>query len=64
MLSGKLEEQLKKWAQIKTDEVPKVNAQIKQVDLPALIIKERRPRRKEIASSCPRCICPVRRKEG
>ena len=39
MLNTKLEEQLKKWAQIKTDDVPKVSAQIKQVDLPALIIK-------------------------
>jgi hypothetical protein len=38
MLNGKLDEQLKKWAQIKTDDVPKVSAQIKQVDLPALII--------------------------
>ena len=39
MLSTKLDEQLKKWAQIKTDDVPKVSASIKQLDLPALIIK-------------------------
>jgi photosystem II stability/assembly factor-like uncharacterized protein len=39
MLSTKLDEQLKKWAQIKTDDVPKVSAAIKQLDLPALIIK-------------------------
>jgi len=38
LLSGKLDEQLKKWAQIKADDVPKVSAQIKQVDLPALVI--------------------------
>src|ERR1700730_3064867 len=39
MLGTKLDEQLKKWAQIKTDDVPKVSAAIKQLDLPALIIK-------------------------
>jgi hypothetical protein len=39
MLSTKLDEQLKKWTQIKTDDVPKVSAAIKQLDLPALIIK-------------------------
>ncbi|PYL05497.1 MAG: glycosyl hydrolase [Verrucomicrobia bacterium] len=38
MLSGQLEEQLKKWAQIKSDDVPKVSASIKQLDLPALVI--------------------------
>lgn len=37
-LSTKLDEQLKKWEQIKKDEVPKVSALIKQVDLPALTI--------------------------
>ena len=30
MLSGQLDEQLKKWAQIKADDVPKVSALIKQ----------------------------------
>jgi len=38
MLSGQLDEQLKKWAQIKTEEVPKIGAQIKQLDLPALTV--------------------------
>ncbi|MEY2541381.1 MAG: hypothetical protein QOI22_983, partial [Verrucomicrobiota bacterium] len=38
MLSGKLDEQLRKWEQIKKDDVPKVSALIKQVDLPALVI--------------------------
>ena len=37
-LSGQLDEQLKKWAQIKTDDVPKVSGAIKQLDLPALIV--------------------------
>lgn len=37
-LSGQLDQQLKKWAQIKSDDVPKVSAAIKQLDLPALII--------------------------
>jgi len=38
MLNGQLDQQLKKWGQIKTDDVPKVSALIKQLDLPALII--------------------------
>ena len=38
LLSGQLEEQLKAWAQIKADDVPKIGAQIKQLDLPALIV--------------------------
>ncbi len=38
MLSGQLDEQLNKWAQLKTDEVPKIGTQIKQLDLPALIV--------------------------
>jgi hypothetical protein len=42
MLSSQLDVQLKKWAQIKTDEVPKVSALIKQLDLPALIITEKK----------------------
>jgi len=37
-LSGQLDEQLKKWTQIKTDDLPKVSAMIKQLDLPALIV--------------------------
>ena len=40
MLSSQLEEQLKKWAQIKNDDVPKVSELIKQANLPALIITE------------------------
>src|SRR5213082_2386950 len=39
-LSGRLDEQLKKWIAIKQDELPKVSAMIKQADLPALVIKE------------------------
>src|SRR3984893_7179712 len=42
MLSGQLDEQLKKWTQIKSDDVPKISASIKQVDLPALIITEKK----------------------
>ncbi len=38
MLSGQLDEQLKKWTQLKTAEVPKVSTAIKQLDLPALNI--------------------------
>ena len=38
MLSGQLDQQLKKWAQIKSDDIPKVSALIKQLDLPALVI--------------------------
>ena len=40
LLSDKLDEQLKKWTQIKTDDIPKVSASIKQLDLPALHILE------------------------
>lgn len=39
-LSDRLDEQLKKWAQVKADDVPKVSASIKQLDLPALHILE------------------------
>jgi photosystem II stability/assembly factor-like uncharacterized protein len=42
MLSGQLEEQLKKWAQIKNEDVPKVSELIKQANLPALIITEKK----------------------
>jgi hypothetical protein len=38
MLSNQLEEQLKKWAQLKAEDVPKVSELIKQASLPALII--------------------------
>jgi hypothetical protein len=37
-LSGKLDEQLQKWAQIQKDELQKVAASIKQADLPALAV--------------------------
>jgi hypothetical protein len=33
-----LDEQLAKWQQIKTDEVPKIATLIKQLDLPALSV--------------------------
>src|SRR5262249_7189060 len=38
MLSSQLEEQLKKWAQLKAQDVPKVSELIKQANLPALTI--------------------------
>jgi hypothetical protein len=38
MLDGRLEEQLKAWAQVKTEEVPKINELIKQADIPALTV--------------------------
>jgi hypothetical protein len=37
-LSGRLDEQLKKWTQIKSDDVPKVDALIRQADVPALSV--------------------------
>ena len=45
MLSSQLEEQLKKWAQLKSEDVPKVSELIKQANLPALIIT--RPKKSE-----------------
>jgi hypothetical protein len=42
MLSGQLDEQLKKWAQIKQENVAKVSELIKQANLPALIIIEKK----------------------
>ncbi len=39
-LSSQLDEQLKKWAQLKSEDVPKVSELIKQANLPALIITE------------------------
>src|SRR5204863_6256876 len=40
MLSTQLEEQLKKWAGLKTEAVPKVSELIKQASLPALILSQ------------------------
>ena len=37
-LSDQLDEQLKKWTQIKNDDLPKVSAMIKQLELPALTV--------------------------
>jgi seryl-tRNA synthetase len=39
-LSSQLDEQLKKWAQLKNEDLPKVSELIKQANLPALIISE------------------------
>jgi hypothetical protein len=41
MLDARLEEQLKKWTQIKTEEVPKIAALIRQVELPAISVGEK-----------------------
>jgi hypothetical protein len=38
MLSDRLDEQLKKWGQIKADDVPKIAALIKQMELPAISV--------------------------
>ena len=40
MLSDQLDQQLAKWTQLKTDEVPKVGAAIKQLDLPVLTVSQ------------------------
>jgi hypothetical protein len=37
-LNERLEEQLKKWAQLKTEEVPKIAALIKEMELPAISV--------------------------
>ncbi len=42
LLNGRLDEQLKKWNAIKQDDLPKVTELIKQADLPALLIKEKK----------------------
>jgi succinate dehydrogenase flavin-adding protein (antitoxin of CptAB toxin-antitoxin module) len=42
MLSGQLDEQLMKWAQVKQEEVAKVSELVKQANLPALIITEKK----------------------
>jgi photosystem II stability/assembly factor-like uncharacterized protein len=38
ILDSRLEEQLKAWAQIKSNDVPRINELIKQADLPALTV--------------------------
>jgi hypothetical protein len=40
LLNSQLDAQLKKWAQVKKDDLPKVSELIKQATLPALIISE------------------------
>jgi hypothetical protein len=42
LLSTQLEEQLKKWTQLKADGVPKVSELVKQANLPALIVTEKK----------------------
>jgi len=42
LLSNQLREQSKKWAQIKSEDVPKVDGLIKQANLPTLIITEKK----------------------
>jgi chromosome segregation ATPase len=42
MLTSQLDEQLNKWAQLKTEEAPRVSELIKQANLPALIITEKK----------------------
>ncbi|HTH19573.1 MAG TPA: hypothetical protein VL912_05795, partial [Candidatus Udaeobacter sp.] len=42
MLSSQLDDQLKKWAEVKHDDVAKVSELIKQANLPALIITEKK----------------------
>src|SRR5262249_14494141 len=40
ILSSQLDEQLRKWAQLKSEDLPKVSELIKQANLPALIITQ------------------------
>jgi hypothetical protein len=42
MLSRQLDEQLKEWAQLKNEDIPKVSELVKQANLPALIITEKK----------------------
>jgi hypothetical protein len=42
-LNSRLNEELKQWAQIKSEEIPKVEALIKQADVPALSVKAKPP---------------------
>jgi len=44
-LSRQLQEQLKKWAQLKNEDLPKVSELIKQANLPALIVTQ--PKKRE-----------------
>jgi hypothetical protein len=39
-LETRLDEQLKKWNQLKTEEVPKIAALIRQVELPAISVEK------------------------
>ena len=39
-LETRLDEQLKKWTQLKTEEVPKIAALIRQVELPAISVEK------------------------
>ena len=41
-LNGQLDEQLKKWTQIKSESVPKVSELVKQANLPALMIWQKK----------------------
>jgi hypothetical protein len=41
-LSSQLDDQLKKWAQVKQEDVAKVSELVKQANLPALIISEKK----------------------
>jgi seryl-tRNA synthetase len=41
MLSSQLDEQLKKWAELKQEDVAKVSELVKQADLPTLIIEKK-----------------------
>jgi hypothetical protein len=43
LLGNQLDEQLKKWAQVKQEDVAKVTELIKEANLPALIITEKKP---------------------
>ena len=40
LLSSQLDEQLKKWAQLKQEDVARVSELVKQANLPALMISE------------------------
>jgi len=41
-LSSQLDEQLKNWAQVKQEDAAKVSELVKQANLPALIITEKK----------------------
>jgi hypothetical protein len=42
MLSSQLDEQLKRWTDVKTNEVPQIGESIKALNLPAIAIDEKR----------------------